>query len=336
MPDSMISVLSLEPGGPESLVLAERPVPSPGAGQVRIRVHAIGVNYPDLLIIEDRYQFKPARPFSPGAEVSGIVDAVGQGVDNVRPGQRVMAMLGWGGMAEYVCAEAQRCSLMPDSMPFEDGAAFLMTYGTSYHALNDRAGLRPEETLLVLGAAGGVGLAAVELGKAMGARVIAAASSEDKLAATRSLGADGTVLYETGALQKDGQKRLASQFKAACGEQGADVVYDPVGGEYSEPALRAIAWEGRYLVVGFPAGIASIPLNLPLLKSCDIRGVFWGAAIERDPARHAEAVSELLAFYAAGKIKPSVHRVFPLADTAEALKLLASRSVTGKVVITVP
>lgn len=336
MPGSMASVLSLEAGGPDSLVVGERPIPQPRPGQVRIRVHAVGLNYPDLLIIEDRYQFKPERPFSPGAEVSGIVDAVGEEVSEIRPGQRVMAMVGWGGMAEYVCVDAARCSAIPDEMPFDDAAAFLMTYGTSYHALSDRAGLRPGETLLVLGAAGGVGLAAVELGKAMGARVIAAASSEEKLATARSLGADDTVLYERGPLGKDGQKRLAQDFKNACGASGASVVYDPVGGEYAEPALRAIAWEGRYLVVGFPAGIPALPLNLALLKSCDIRGVFWGAAIERDPVRHAEAVGELLALYAAGKIKPSIYRSFTLDRVADALKLLASRQVMGKVVVTIP
>ena len=206
-------------------------MPLPADGEVRIRVHAVGLNYPDLLIIEDRYQFKPERPFAPGAEVSGVVDAVGSGVDGLRPGQRVMAMVGWGGMAEYVCVAADRCSVIPDDMPFDDAAAFLMTYGTSYHALCDRAGLRAGETLLVLGAAGGVGLAAVELGKAMGARVIAAASSEEKLATARALGADETVLYERGALGRDGQKRLAEKFKAAGGPAGAADVYDPVGGE---------------------------------------------------------------------------------------------------------
>ena len=336
MPGSMASVLSLEAGGPDLPVLAERPIPEPQAGEVRVRGPAVGLNYPDLLIIEDRYQFKPDRPFSPGAEISGVVDAVGEGVEQLRPRQRIMAMVGWGGMAEYVCVSAARCSAIPDDMPFNEAAAFLMTYGTSYHALKDRAKLRLGETLLVLGAAGGVGLAAVELGKAMGARVIAAASSEEKLETARELGADDTVLYERGPLGKDGQKELAKRFKAVCGPSGASVVYDPVGGEYAEPALRSIAWEGRYLVVGFPAGIPALPFNLALLKSCDIRGVFWGAAIDRDPVRHAQAIDELLALYAAGRIRPFIYRVFELAGSSEALKLLASRQVKGKVVVTIP
>jgi len=332
----MASVLSVEAGGPETLVLSEQPIPRPRPGEVRVQVRAVGLNYPDLLIIEDRYQFKPERPFSPGAEISGIIDAVGEGVTQLRPGQRVMAMVGWGGMAEYACVNAERCSPIPDAMPFDQAAAFLMTYGTSYHALNDRARLLPGETLLVLGAAGGVGLAAVELGKAMGARVIAAASSQEKLETARELGADDTVLYERGPLGREGQRELAGRFKAAIGSSGAAVIYDPVGGEYAEPALRSIGWEGRYLVVGFPAGIPALPFNLALLKSCDIRGVFWGAAIERDPVRHAQAVDELLAMYSAGKIRPFIYRVFELAEVSQALKLLASRQVMGKVVITIP
>lgn len=333
---TMRAVLSVAPGGPDSLITDTLPIPEPAGTEVRIRVRAVGINYPDLLIIEDKYQFKPARPFSPGAEVSGVVDALGPDARGFEIGQKVMAMAGWGGLAEYVCVPAGKCSPCPQEMPFDEAAAFLMTYGTSYHALRDRARLAPGETLLVLGAAGGVGLAAVELGKAMGARVVAAASSEAKLAVARTAGADETVLYPSQPpAARDGQKALAAAFKAACGEDGAAVVFDPVGGAYAEPALRAIAWEGRYLVIGFPAGIPSIPLNLPLLKSCDIRGVFWGAAIERDPEGHQRAVGELVEFYRAGRIKPLIHARFGFGEAGAAIAMLATRGVAGKVVVTV-
>jgi NADPH2:quinone reductase len=330
----MRSVLSVAPGGPGSLVMGEAPVPQPTGAEVRIRVRAVGINYPDLLIIEDKYQYKPQRPFAPGAEVSGVVDALGPDARGLGVGDKVMAMAGWGGLAEYVCVPAGKCSPFPQEMPFDEAAAFLMTYGTSYHALRDRAGLKPGETLLVMGAAGGVGLAAVELGKALGARVVAAASSEAKLAVARAAGADETVLYPAQAPDRDGQRALAAAFKAACGADGASVIYDPVGGSYAEPALRAIAWEGRYLVVGFPAGIPSIPLNLPLLKSCDIRGVFWGAAIERDPEGHQKAVRELVELYRAGRIKPLIHARFGFGEASEAIAMLATRGVAGKVVVT--
>ncbi len=336
MGEQMRAVLSKAPGGPESLVIDTIPIPEPGPNEVRIRVHAVGINYPDLLIIKDLYQFKPERPFSPGAEISGVVEAVGRDVRDLREGQRVMAMVGWGGMAEYVCATPARCPPIPDEMPWDEAAAFLMTYGTAYHGLHDRAGLREGETLLVLGAAGGVGLAAVELGKALGARVVAAASSQDKLAIASKMGADAEVLYDRGELGLEGQKELAKKFKAACGDRGADVILDPVGGEFCEPALRSIAWEGRYLVVGFPAGIPRLPLNLPLLKSCDVMGVFWGAAIDRNPSRHAEAIGELLELYEAGKIKPAIHDRFPLEKAADALNELSQRNVAGKVVLLVP
>src|SRR5690606_1314684 len=281
------ALLSTRPGGPETLELTELPDPAPGAGEVVVRVRAVGVNYPDVLIIEDRYQFRPERPFAPGGEVAGQVEAVGAGVSNLKPGDRVLAMPGWGGMVERLAVAADRCLKIPDAMPFEEAAAFVMTYGTSYYALKDRAGLKAGEALLVLGAAGGVGAAAVELGKAMGARVIAAASSEDKIAFARQLGADDGLVYPRGELDKAASKALAGAFKTACAPDGADVVYDAVGGGYAEPALRAMNWNGRYLVVGFPAGIPSIPLNLTLLKSVQIVGVFWGAHVAREPARHA-------------------------------------------------
>lgn len=331
----MKALLSHVPGGPETLVVEDVAEPQPGAGQVRIAVEAVGINFPDLLIIEDRYQFRPERPFAPGAEVSGVVDAVGEGVAGLKPGDRVLSMLGWGGLAEKVVAPADGVFIIPPSMSFDEAAAFLMTYGTSHHALRERGGLRAGETLLVLGAAGGVGLAAVELGRAMGARVIAAVSSEEKLAVARAAGADAGVVYPSGPFDPAGQKSLSGLFKQACGEAGADVIYDPVGGDYSEPALRSIAWEGRYLVVGFPAGIARLPLNLPLLKGCDIRGVFWGSAVERDRERHRQATSELFALFEQGAVKPRIHERFPLARAADALRMLGSRRAAGKVVVTI-
>ena len=311
------------------------PEPTPKAGQVVIAVHAVGVNFPDVLIIEDRYQTKPERPFSPGAEVSGLIEAVGPGLDGLRVGDRVLATPGYGGMAERIAVDAGRCVVLPNAMPFDEAAAFVMTYGTSYHALVDRAGLRSGETLLVLGAAGGVGLAAVELGVAMGARVVAAASSQEKLDVALAGGAASGLIYPRGPIDREGQKALSAAFKEACGSEGANVIYDPVGGDYAEPALRSIAWEGRYLVVGFPSGIPKLPLNLPLLKGCDVLGVFWGAAVQRDPARHRASVAELFELYAKGSIRPKISQRFPLAQAGEAIAALSSRQTTGKVVVMV-
>ncbi|PVM84605.1 NADPH:quinone oxidoreductase family protein [Caulobacter endophyticus] len=331
----MKAVLSKEVGGPESLVLEELPDPVPAPGQVLIDVKACGVNYPDLLIIQDMYQFKPQRPFAPGGEVSGVVAALGEGVTSLSVGQRVLASTGWGGMADKLAVEAARCTPIPDAMPFDEASAFILTYGTSYYALKDRGFLKPGQTLLVLGAAGGVGLAAVELGKAMGARVIAAASSQEKVDLAISRGADAGVVYARGPFDKDGQKVLADQLKAACGPNGWDVAYDAVGGDYSEATIRAAGWGGRMLVIGFPSGIPKIPLNLTLLKSCDIVGVFWGAAVARDPAGHAANVRELMDLYATGKIKPYVSERFPLEKAGDAIAHLASRKAMGKVVVTV-
>ncbi len=330
----MKALVSKNVGGPDSLVLEDLPNPQPGPGQAVVSVKACGVNYPDVLIIEDKYQFKPERPFSPGSEVSGLVKAVGEGVTNVKVGQRVLGSSGWGGMAEELALDAGRLTPIPDSMPFDEAAAFIMTYGTSYYALKDRGHLKVGETLLVLGAAGGVGLAAVELGKAMGARVIAAASSQGKVDLCLKHGADAGVVYPAGPFDKDGTKALAGLFKEACGEKGADVVYDAVGGDYAEAALRSTAWEGRFLVIGFPAGIPKIPLNLALLKGCDIVGVFWGAAVARDPAGHRANVEALFGLHAVGKIKPYVSQRFPLAKAGEAIKHLSSRKALGKVVVT--
>lgn len=329
----MKAVLSQTVGGPETLKLEDLPDPTPGAGQVVLDVKACGVNYPDVLIIQDMYQFKPQRPFAPGGEVSGVVRSVGDGVSHLKAGDRVLASTGWGGMAEKLAVDAARVVPIPDAMPFDEAAAFLMTYGTSYYGLKDRGAIEPGETLLVLGAAGGVGLAAVELGKAMGAKVIAAASSQEKVDLAISRGADSGVVYPAGPFDKDAQKALAQLFKDACGPNGWDVAYDAVGGDYAEAVIRASGWGGRFLVIGFPAGIPKVPLNLTLLKSCDIVGVFWGAAVARDPKGHAQNVKELMALYAEGKIKPHVSETFPLAKAGDAIAHLASRKAMGKVVV---
>src|SRR3984957_1077810 len=329
----MKALLSRSPGGPETLVLEDIPEPTPGPGEVRVAVRACGVNYPDLLIIQDLYQFKPPRPFSPGAELSGVVDAVGEGVANVRIGDRVLVSPVRNGMAEKAVGLAGNCWKIPDAMPFDAAAALLMTYGTSQHALKDRAQLRAGETLLVLGAAGGVGIAAVELGKAVGARVVAAASSAEKLALAREHGADEAVQYPLGALDKSAARALTDRFKAVCGTDGAQVIYDAVGGDYTEAALRAIGYQGRHLVVGFPAGIAKLPLNLPLLKSCQIIGVFWGDFTARNPALHAANVAALMDLYREGRIKPAVTERYPLARGGEAIAALGARRARGKVVV---
>jgi NADPH2:quinone reductase len=330
----MKAMLSRQIGGPETLVLDELPDPKPKTGEVLIAVKACGVNYPDVLIIEDRYQFKPPRPFAPGGEVAGVVEAVGEGVKAFKPGDRVIGSVISGGMAEKLCVEAERCTPMPANMPFDEASALILTYGTSIHALKDRAYIKKGDTLLVLGAAGGVGLSAVELGKAYGARVIAAVSSEDKLAFVKKHGADSGIVYPKGPFDKAGSRALADLFKQACGEHGADVIYDPVGGDYSEAALRAIAWEGRFLVVGFPAGIAKLPLNLTLLKSCDVVGVFWGGFARREPKANAANIAELMQLYAKGAIKPLVSERYPLAEAGKAIGRLASRQAMGKIVVT--
>ncbi|MBV9994899.1 MAG: NADPH:quinone oxidoreductase family protein [Caulobacteraceae bacterium] len=331
----MKALLSKRPGGPETLVLEELPNPAPGPGQAVVQVKAVGVNFPDVLIIEDKYQYKPERPYAPGGEISGVVKAVGEGVEDLRPGDRVLGTVTFGGMAEEVATEAWRLTKIPASMPFDEAAAFLLTYGTTYYALVHRGRFKAGESMLVLGAAGGVGLAAVALGKALGARVIAAVSSEAKATLARAQGADAAVVYPRGPFDREGQKALADLFKAAVGPEGVDLVYDPVGGDYAEAALRSMAWEGRFLVIGFPAGIPRIPLNLPLLKSCDVVGVFWGASVNRDPARHREDVRALMALYEAGKIRPQISEHFPLARGGEAIARLGAREAMGKVVVMV-
>jgi NADPH2:quinone reductase len=326
----MRSLMSVAPGGPDTLKLLDVPVPEPGTGEVRLAVRACAINYPDTLVIEDKYQLRPPRPFAPGHEVAGVVEALGAGVTAPAVGTRVIASAPYGGLAEKIVVRAAHCTPLPDGLPFEVGASLLVTYGTSYHALADRARLRAGETLLVLGAAGGVGIAAVELGKAMGARVIAAASTEAKAAVARAHGADASIVYPPTA---GDAKALSALFKESCGKGGADVIYDPVGGDYAEPALRAIAWGGRYLVIGFPAGIPRIPLNLTLLKGCDICGVFWGSFVEREPDKHRAQVQELLRMCLDGRIRPEVSARFPLERGAEALKTLSGRAAVGKVVV---
>ncbi|WP_109807541.1 NADPH:quinone oxidoreductase family protein [Sphingosinithalassobacter portus] len=328
----MRALLSEAVGGPETLRLRDVPLPEPGPGQVRIRVAACGINFPDALIIEDRYQFRPERPFAPGAEVSGFVDALGPGVTDLTVGDRVLAGEVCGGLAEQVLMPDGRCYRIPAAMPFDEAAAFLMTYGTSHHALKDRGKVQPGETMLVMGAAGGVGLAAVELGKAMGVRVIGAVSSAEKAAVVRDRGADDVIVYPSGPLSREEGKAFGAAIREAAGGE-IDIVYDPVGGSYAEPALRALAWDGRYLVVGFPAGIPSIPLNLPLLKGIHIIGVFWGSFIERFPERNRANVAELLDLYSQGLLHPLVSSRYPLARGGEAIAELSSRRAVGKLVV---
>nr|WP_321439704.1 NADPH:quinone oxidoreductase family protein [uncultured Hyphomonas sp.] len=327
----MKAVLSKEVGGPETLVLEEVASPEYGKGQVLVRVKACGVNFPDSLMIKDMYQFKPPRPFSPGGEVAGYVESVGEGVTHVKPGDRVLASIGNGGMAELAVAAAHSVMPIPDEMPFAEAAAFMMTYGTSYYALKDRADPKKGEKLLVLGAAGGVGIAAVELGKAMGLEVIAACSSQEKVDFCLDKGADKGLVYAR-ELDKDGMKAFSGDIKEISGG-GVDIIYDAVGGNYAEPSLRAMNWEGRFLVIGFPAGIPKIPLNLTLLKSCDIRGVFWGAAVARDPKAHAQNVKELFELYSEGKIRPHISNTYPLEKSADAILELTERRAQGKVVV---
>ena len=322
----MKAVLCRQFGPPESLVVEEVAWPVATPGTVVIAVKACGVNFPDTLIIEGKYQFKPDFSFSPGGEVAGVVREVGAGVMHLRPGDSVFALTGWGGFAEGVLAEAAKTFLMPAGMDYPTAAALMYTYGTSYHALKQRAQVRAGETLLVLGAAGGVGLAAVSLGKLLGARVIAAASTEEKLALCRQYGADETINYTTRPLRESLAKLM--------GKKGVDVVYDPVGGNLAESALRSMAWGGRYLVVGFAAGpIPALPFNLPLLKGCSIVGVFWGAFAERQPQDNQQNIRELLQFWQQGQLIPHIHGTYPLEQAAEALNEMLGRRVMGKVLV---
>ncbi|MBB3860825.1 NADPH:quinone reductase-like Zn-dependent oxidoreductase [Novosphingobium hassiacum] len=320
-------------GGPETLVLDDMPEPAPAKGQVRVSVRACSINFPDTLMIRDLYQFKPERPYAPGSELAGVIDAVGDGVTGWSVGDRVIAMVGNGGLAEKVVVPVGRLFALPEGVDFATGASLLMTYGTTIHGLKDRGHIKAGDVVLVLGAAGGVGLSAIELAKAYGARVIAGVSSEEKAQVARDAGADDVVVYGRAPFDKAQSKDLAEKFKAACGPTGANIVYDIVGGDYSEPALRAIAWEGRFLVVGFPAGIARLPLNLTLLKSCDVCGVFWGAFTAREPERFKAQVAGLFDLLKAGKINPRVSARFSLDEGSQAIAMLENRQAMGKVVV---
>jgi len=324
----MKAVLCKAYGPPESLVVEEVPSPIAGPGEVVVSVKTASVNFPDVLIIQNKYQLKPPLPFSPGSELAGVVKSVGDGVTRWKPGDPVMAITGYGAFAEEVKVDVNRLLPIPAGMDFVSAAAFGLTYATSEHALCDRGELKACETLLVLGASGGVGIAAIEIGKVLGARVIACASTDDKLAVCREHGADDTINYAT--------EDLRERIKAITGGRGADVVYDPVGGTYTELALRSIAWRGRLLVVGFAAGdIPKIPLNLTLLKGCAIIGVFWGEFTRREPQRFLAAMDKLGRWFAEAKLKPHVSGTFPLERAADALAMMAGRNVKGKVVLTV-
>jgi NADPH:quinone reductase len=322
----MKAVVCKSYGPPETLVVEDVPSPVAGPGEVVVSVRAASVNFPDVLIIQNKYQVKPPLPFSPGSEMAGVVKEVGAGVTRVKPGDRVMAVTTYGSFAEEVKTDELRVLPIPAGMDFPTAAAFVLTYATSDHALADRGSLEPGETLLVLGAAGGVGLAAIEIGKALGARVIACASSSEKLAVCREHGADETINYAV--------EDLRERIRALTGGKGVDVVYDAVGGSYTEPVLRSIAWRGRLLVVGFAAGdIPKIPLNLTLLKGCSIVGVFWGDFARREPERFAARIVQLGEWYREGKLKPHVSASLPLERAAEALQMMAARQVKGKVVL---
>ena len=329
----MKAVLTKEVGGPDTLVVENIDAPAPGKGEVLVDIAACAINFPDTLMIRDLYQFKPERPYSPGGEISGTIGAVGEGVDGWKVGDRVLSGIGSGGLREQAVIDASRLFKVPEGVDLVEASALLMTYGTMIHALKDRGDIKPGETVLVLGAAGGVGLASIELAKAYGAKVVAAVSSDEKAQVAKDAGADETVVYGRPPFDKDASKALAADFKAAVGPNGADIVVDIVGGDYSEPALRSIAWEGRFLVIGFPAGIAKMPLNLTLLKSCDIRGVFWGAFAAREPQRNAQNIAELFQLWQDGKISPQVSETYSLDDAHKAIEKLENRQAVGKLVV---
>ncbi len=322
----MKAIVCKEFGPPSSLVLEDIAGLRPNEKEVVVQVKACGVNFPDTLIIQGLYQFKPELPFTPGSDIAGIVKEVGVGIKHVKPGDEVFGFVMNGGYAEEVIVPGNACFQKPPMMDFPIAASFMIAYGTSYHALKDRGQLQKGETLLVLGASGGVGLAAVELGKLLGAKVIAAASTPEKLQLCKDYGADEVINYST--------EDLKSRIKELTEGKGVDVVYDPVGGAYSEPAIRGMAWEGRYLVVGFAAGdIPKVPLNLALLKGCAIVGVFWGSFAMKTPKKNMQNTMELMQWYGAGKLKPHIHAIYPLAESTKALEAMINREVRGKVVI---
>lgn len=314
------------PVGVDALTWKELPTPAPKAGEVLIEIKAASLNFPDLLIVQNKYQMKPPLPFVPGSEYAGVVQAVGEGVVHLKVGQHVACLSGTGGFGTHTLAPAALCMPLPEGFPFVDAAAFIMIYATSHHALIDRAQLKAGETVLVLGAAGGVGTAAIQIAKAAGARVIAAASNDEKCALCKTLGADATINYTT--------ENLREAIKALTDGKGPDVIYDPVGGDYTEPAFRSIAWRGRYLVVGFAAGpIPALPFNLALLKGASIMGVFWGDFAKREPKANGAMMMELAKMYAQGKIKPVIDRTMPMSDLKAAYAHMGSRGVMGKLVM---
>lgn len=328
MSTTMKALLCKAWGEPETLTVETVARPEPGPGQVLVRVHAAGVNFPDALIIQNKYQFKPPLPFSPGAECAGVVAAVGSGVSSAAVGDRVISFTLWGAFAEYTVVDEAALIPLPASVDYDIGAAFVLTYTTSYHALADRGALQPGETLLVLGASGGVGLSAIEIGKRLGARVIAAASSAEKLAICREHGADETINYN--------EEDLKERIKAITGGRGVDVIYDPVGGAYTEAALRCIAWRGRLLIVGFANGdIPKLPANLALLKGCAILGVFLGDHMKREPQQFRQGLDQLFAWLADGSLRPHIAARYPLERGGEALRALLDRRVSGKLVLTI-
>ena len=315
------------PTGVDSLQWQEQPTPAPQAGQALVSVKAASLNFPDILIVQNKYQFKPALPFVPGSEFAGVVEAVGPGVSHVKPGDRVATVAGTGGFGSHALVPAEKLVPLPEGMSFEHGAAFLMTYGTTHHALLDRGALQPGETVLVLGAAGGVGTAAVQIAKAAGARVIAAASTNEKCQLCRDIGADDTINYST--------ENIRDALKAKTGGQGPDLVYDPVGGDLAEPVFRSIAWRGRYLVVGFAGGaIPALPLNLMLLKGASVVGVFWGDFVRREPQAFARDMQQLGQWYAEGKVRPVMDQTLPITELLAAYARMAARKVVGKLVLT--
>lgn len=315
------------PTGPDALLWKELPTPEPRPGEVRVAIRAASLNFPDLLIVQNKYQMKPALPFVPGSEYAGTVEAVGEGVRHLKVGDAVAAFGGLGGFATHACVDAKLAMPLPPGFPFDDAAAFILTYGTTHHALVDRAALKAGETVLVLGAAGGVGTAAIQIAKAVGAKVIAAASSDEKCALCKTLGADATINYATA--------NIRDELKALTGGKGPDVVYDPVGGDLAEPVFRSIAWRGRYLVIGFAQGaIPALPLNLPLLKGASLVGVFWGDFARREQQANAQALAELAAWYAQGKVKPVIDRRLPMPELQAAFERMGSRQVHGKLVMT--
>ena len=314
------------PVGVDALTWKELPTPTPSAGEVLVEIHAASLNFPDLLIVQNKYQMKPALPFVPGSEYAGVVQAIGAGVTHLKVGQPVACLSGTGGFATHTLAPAALCMPLPAGFPMVDAAAFIMIYATSHHALVDRAQLKAGETVLILGAAGGVGTSAIQIAKACGARVIAAASSDDKCALCTSIGADATINYTS--------SNLRETVKTLTAGKGPDVIYDPVGGDYSEQAFRSIGWRGRYLVVGFAAGpIPSLPLNLALLKGASIVGVFWGDFAKREPKANAAMMAELAQWYGQGKIKPVIDRTMPVAELKAAFAHMGSRGVKGKLVM---